>query len=305
MDMNQSASVDKVEISFTGLDADSGLIDIHDLSRALDGWWEFWEHSTAVYFNKELSTKPILEDIRTKIKICAFEPSSFDVFTQIIIPLALMTGYDIVKSLWKWHKSLIKRHIDTKKTFATREKAIEDLELLAREYNIVKTSTLETVKFMDIIDDALNDLVEPIDRSAKTIIIKSEYTKSKIYFGSSDKLALKSIYYIDPSLRTKDFEKHSVKFIRINTETGHALITFDNPIGLHQMGHEYSKIIDPAVTQPRNVYTRAFYEGTSLEVWTRMIRSKKSNKFVEWEISAVLPSDDEPLFNTDTINDPE
>jgi len=294
--MNQSSSVDKVEISFTGLDADNGLIDVHDLARALDGWWAFWERSTAVYFNKELSTKPILEDIRTKIKICAFEHRSFDVLMQIIIPLALMTGYDVVKSLWKWHRLLIKRHIDTKKTFATREKAIEDMELLAREYDIVKTSTVETVKFMDVIDDALNDLVEPIDRSAKKIVIKSEYTKSTIHLGSSDKIALKSSYHIDPSLRAKDFEKHSVKFIRINTETGRALITFNNPTGLHQMGHEFSKIIDSAVTQPRNVYTRAFYEGTSLEVWARMIRRQKSNKFVEWEISAELPSDDTPLF---------
>jgi hypothetical protein len=295
--MNQSSSVDKVEISFTGLDADNGLIDVHDLARALDGWWAFWERSTAVYFNKELSSKPIIEDIRTKIKICAFEHRSFDVLMQIIIPLALMAGYDVIKSLWKWHRLLIKRHIDTKKTFATREKAIEDLELLAREYDIVKTSTVETVKFMDVIDDALNDLVEPIDRSAKKILITSEYTKSRIHLGSTDKLALKSGYHIDPSLRAKDFEKHSVKFIRINTETGHALITFNNPTGLHQMGHQFSKIIDSAVTQPRNVYTRAFYEGTSLEVWARMIRSQKSNKFVEWEISAELPSDDTPLFD--------
>ena len=295
--MNKSSSVDKVEISFTGLDADNGLIDVHDLARALDGWWTFWEHSTAVYFNKELSTNPVREDIRTKIKICAFEHRSFDVLTHVMIPLALMMGYDVVKSLWKWHRLLIKRHIDTKKTFATREKAIEDLELLAREYDIVKTSAVETVKFMDVIDDALNDLVEPIDRSAKKIVIKSEYTKSTIYLGSSDKLALKSSYHIDPSLRAKDFEKHSVKFIRINTETGRALITFNNPTGLHQMGHEYSKIIDSAVTQPRNVYTRAFHEGTSLEVWARMIRSQKSNKFVEWEISAELPSDDTPLFD--------
>jgi hypothetical protein len=295
--MNQSSSVDKVEISFTGLDADNGLIDVHDLARALDGWWAFWERSTAVYFNKELSSKPIIEDIRTKIKICAFEHRSFDVLMQIIIPLALMAGYDVIKSLWKWHRLLIKRHIDTKKTFATREKAIEDLELLAREYDIVKTSTVETVKFMDVIDDALNDLVEPIDRSAKKILITSEYTKSIIHLGSTDKLALKSGYHIDPSLRAKDFEKHSVKFIRINTETGHALITFNNPTGLHQMGHQFSKIIDSAVTQPRNVYTRAFYEGTSLEVWARMIRSQKSNKFVEWEISAELPSDDTPLFD--------
>jgi len=303
--MNQSSSVDKVEISFTGLDAENGLIDVHDLARALDGWWAFWERSTAVYFNKELSTKPIPEDIRTKIKICAFEHRSFDVLMQIIIPLALMMGYDVIKSLWKWHRLLIKRHIDTKKTFATREKGIEDLELLAREYDIVKTSTVETVKFMDVIDDALSDLVEPIDRSAKKIVITSEYTKSTIHLGSSDKLALKSSYHIDPSLRAKDFEKNSVKFIRINTETGRALITFNNPTGLHQMGHEYSKIIDSAVTQPRNVYTRAFYEGTSLEVWARMIRSQKSNKFVEWEISAELPSDDAPLFNTDDTDNPD
>ncbi len=88
-----------------------------------------------------------------------------------------------------------------------------------------------------------------------------------------------------------------MKFIRINTETGNALITFDKPTGLHQMGHEYSKIIDPAVTQARNIYTRALYEGASLEVWARIIRSQKSSKFVEWEISVELPSDDAPLFD--------
>lgn len=295
--MNHPNSLeDKVKISFSGLDTDNGLIDIRDLTRALNGWRMFWEFSTAAYINKELSTKPIPEDNRTKIKIRAFEHNTFDILTNIIIPLAMMVGYDVVKALWKWHRLLLKRHIDTKKALMTREDAIEALKQLACESDIVTTSTIETVKFMDVIDDALNDLVEPIDRSAKNIVITSTYTKSTIHLGSSDKLALRSGYHIDPALRAKGFEKHSVKFIRINTETGNALITFDNPTGLHQMGHEYSKIIDPAVSHPRNIYTRALYEGTSLVVWGRIVRSQESNSFFGWEISAELPSDDAPLF---------
>jgi hypothetical protein len=107
---------------------------------------------------------------------------------------------------------------------------------------------------------------------------------------------LQSGYHIDPSLTSRGFEKHSIKFIRINTETGNALITFDNPTGLHQSGHEYSKIIDPAINNPKNIYTRALYEGTSLEVWGRLVRSRE-NFNPRWQISAELPSEDTPLFD--------
>ncbi len=295
---------DEVILSFSGLETDQGLIDVRDLARALNGWSMFWEFSTAAYVNKELSTKPIPEDSRSKIKICAFSHKTFDVLTCIVIPLALMVGYDIVKALWKWHRSLIKRHIATKKEFMTREDAVEALKQLANEFDIINTNTIDILKFMDSIDDALNDLVEPIDRSAKKIIITSTYSKSTLHLGSADKLALRSGYHVDPALRAKGFEKHSVKFIRINTETGNALITFDNPTGLHQMGHEYSQIIDPVITQPRNIYTRALYEGTSLEVWGRMVRSQKSNRFVRWEITAELPSEDSPLFETNSPDKP-
>ena len=298
--MNHTNSlVDEVTLSFSGLETDEGLIDVRDLATALDGWRMFWEFSTAAYVNKELSTKPIAEDSRPKIKIRAFKHNTFDVITIIIIPLALMIGYDVVKALWKWHRSLLEGHIATKKVFMTREDAIEALHRLASKSDIVIANTTETVKFMDVIDDALNELVEPINRSAKNIIITSAYAKSTIRLGSADKLALRSGYHIDPGLRAKGFEKHSVKFIRINTETGNALITFDNPTGLHQMGHEYSEIIDPVVTEPRNIYTRALYEGTSLEVWTRLVRSQKSNRFVRWEITAELPSEDTPLFDAE------
>lgn len=289
-------SIDEVKLSFSGLDTDKGLIGIRDLTKALNGWLVFWETSTAAFINKELSTKPLPEDNRPKIKIRGFEHNTFDVLTDIYIPLALVTGVEIVKLLWKWLKLLLKRQIDTKKDLMTREDAIEALIKLAKESDISITNNIEVTKFMDVIDDALNDLVEPINRSAKKIIIISKTTKTEIHLGPADKLALRSGYHIDPALRAKGFEKHSVKFIRINTETGHALITFDNPSGSHQMGHEYAKIIDPIVSSPRNIYTRTLYEGTSLEVWGRIIRSQVSNRFVRWEISADLPSDDVPLF---------
>ena len=289
--------VDEVKLSFTGLDADKGLIYVRDLARALDGWREFWEISTSVYLNKELSTKPMPQDIRPQIKIRAFEQRSFDVTAIVIIPLTLMVTYDLAKALWNWRRSLLKKHIDTKKGFMSREEALESLKLLAKSFEILTKSTIEIVKFLDIIDEALNDLVEPIDRSAKMLILTSSSAKSKIQLTSKDKRALNSGYHVDPELRSKGFEKYSVKFIRINTETGYSIITFEHPTGIHQMGHEYSQIIDPNVNHPRNIYTRALYEGKALEVWGSMVRSRRSNKFVRWEISSNLPSDDAPLFD--------
>jgi hypothetical protein len=150
---------------------------------------------------------------------------------------------------------------------------------------------------MDSIDDSLNDLVEPIDRSAERLTITSSSGASRIELTSQDKRALRSGYHVASSEARKGFERCSVKFVRINAETGNALISFDNPTGMHQMGHEFSEIIDPALKEARNVYTKAFYEGASLEVWARMIRSKKSNKFATWQISASLPREDSPLFD--------
>ena len=63
------------------------------------------------------------------------------------------------------------------------------------------------------------------------------------------------------------------------------------------MGHEFSQIIDPNVKEPKNIYTKTFYEGTYLEVWGRIVRSKKSNKFIRWEITANLPIKETPLFD--------
>ncbi len=295
-ELRQSAS-EEVKLSLSGLDADKGLIDLRDLSRALEGWRSFWQISAAIYHNKELSTKPCPQDICPQIKIRAFEKRSFDVIGLVIVPLTLMVAYDLAKVLWKWRRALMKRHIDSKRQFFTREEALEALKLLARDYELKADNTTEVIKVMDMVDDALLDLTEPIDRSAKKITIVSSTGDSPIHLVSADRRALRGGYHVDPSLLSKGFEKCSVKFVRINTETGNSLIAFDDPKGLHQMGHEYSQIIDPDVGRPRNIYTRALYEGKSLEVWARMVRSDKTNNFVRWEIRASLPPEDTPLFD--------
>jgi hypothetical protein len=288
---------EEVRISFSGLGADEGTIYAADLAKALSGWHAFWEISTSIFLNEEFSTKPLEYEMRPQIKIRSFERNSFDIISVIIIPLALMVGYDFAKALWKWRRSLLNKHVENKKNFITREEAIETLKMLAKASNIRITETIEIVKVMDTIDDSLNDLVEPIDHSAKRVIISSNSDPSKIQLTSGDKQALKGGYHVSSEEYRKGFEKNSVKFIRINSETGNAIITFDNPNGIHKMGHEFSQIIDPMIREPKNVYTKAFYEGTSLEVWGRIIRSRRSNKFVRWEITADIPQDNAPLFD--------
>lgn len=288
---------EEVIISFSGLEADKGIIYAADLAKALNGWKDFWEISTSIFLNKELSNKPLAYDMRPHIKIRSFDRNSFDIVCNVIIPIALMLGHDIAKKLWEWRKALLKKHVDNKKGFMSREEAIEALNILAQSYDIRITKTIEIVKVMDIIDDSLNDLVEPIDHSAERVIITSSSGPSQIKMISKDKRALKSGYHVDLKESRKGFEKYLIKFVRINTETGNALITFDRSNGIHQMGHEFSQIIDPDVREPKNVYTKAFYEGTSLEVWGRIVRSQKSNKFVRWEITSNLPKEDMPLFN--------
>jgi hypothetical protein len=295
--MKQTSIEETVKISFNGLEADKGIVYAADLAKALNGWKEFCEISTSIFINEELSTKPLAYEMRPQIKIRSFERNSFDIVSDVLIPVALMVGYDIAKTLWKWRRSLMKKHIDNKKDFLSRDEAIEALKVLAKSYNIKISKTLEVVKVMDSIDDSLNDLVEPIDHSAERIIITSSSGTSRIQLTSKDKRALRSGYHVGLSESHKGFEKCSVKFIRINTETGNALISFDKPTGIHQMGHEFSQIIDPNIKEPKNIYTKAFYEGTSLEVWGRIVRSQKSNKFVRWEISANIPTDDTPLFD--------
>ena len=295
--MQPSSIEEEVRISFTGLEADKGIAYAADLAKALNGWKDFCELSISIFLNEELSTRPLAYELRPQIKIRSLERNSFDVVSVVVVPIALMVGYDVAKTLWKWRRSLVKNHIDNKKAFLSREQAIEALKVLASSHNIRVTETIEVVKVMDSIDDSLNDLVEPIDHSAERMIITSSSETSRIELTSQDKKALKSGYHVTSSEARKGFEKCSVKFIRINTETGNALISLGKPTGIHQMGHEFSEIIDPAVKEARNVYARAFYEGSSLEVWARMIRSKKSNKFATWQISASLPTDDSPLFD--------
>lgn len=56
--------IDEVNLSFVGLDADKGIISVEDLTTSLEGWRAYWEISTSVFFKKELSTKPLPQDIR-------------------------------------------------------------------------------------------------------------------------------------------------------------------------------------------------------------------------------------------------
>jgi len=288
---------DEVNLSFVGLDADKGIILVEDLTTSLDGWRAYWEISASVFFYKELSTKPLPQDIRPQIKIKALKQGSFDVIGLILIPLGLVIGYDIVKVLGKWQWSLIKRHIKSKKELITKEEAIECLIKLSKKYEIETKNDLEVVRLLDSIDESLNSLVEPIDRSAKKIVIKSASSQQTLTITSSDKRALRSGYHLEPGADSQQFERFSIKFLRIHTETGNAIITFDNPSGINQIGHEYSTIIDPRVKKVKNIYTRALYEGTSLEVWGRKVFNKTNNTFVHWEIAQNLPKDDNPLFD--------
>jgi hypothetical protein len=223
---------------------------------------------------------------------------SFDVVVVVVIPLGLMVGYDLAKTLWKWTRALLRRHIESKKGLISRDEAVDALETLARRFQIETTTTVETMKVLDVVDESLNNLVEPIDRSATTLLITRRSSRSAIRLTSQDKRALTSGYNLDPGGSSKGFEKYRVRFIRINTETGKALVTFENPQGLHQMGHEYSEIIDPDVSRPRNIYTRALFEGKPLEVWGRMVKSRSSGRFQQWELTVNLPSEDTPLLDT-------
>lgn len=288
---------DEVNISFVGLDADDGIISVEDLIKSLEGWRAYWEISTSVFFNKELSTKPLPQDIRPQIKIKAPKEGSFDISGLILIPLGLMIGYDIIKVLWKWQWSLIKRHIKSKKELISKEEATECLIRLSKKYEIETKNDLEVARVLDSIDESLNYFVEPIDRSSKKIVITRASSQQTLTITSTDKRALRSGYHFEEGVASKGLERFSVKFIRIHTGTGNAMIIFDNPSGIYQIGHKYSKIIDPIVKKPKNVYTRALHEGTSLEVWGRMIFNKTNNNFLRWEISKDIPSENNPLFD--------
>ena len=288
---------EEIKLSFVGLGADKGVIDARDLTRALEGWRVYWEISTSAYLNKELSPKPLPSDMRPQIKIQALKHGSFDVFGLVMIPLGLMIGYDIVKILWKWQWSLLKRHIKSKKELISKEDEIEALKELARKFEIEVKNPTDVVRLLDLIDEALNELVEPIDYSARKVVISITSSEKILTLTSNDKRALRSGYHIEPGMASKGFERFSIKFIRIHKETGNAIITFDKPSGINQMGHEYSHIIDPDVGRPKNVYTRSLHEGKSLEVWGKMVRSRTTNKFQRWEITANLLSGDTPLLD--------
>lgn len=292
-----TGTVEEVVLSFTGFGADTGILDAHDLSRALEGWRTYWLISAAIFHNREFSSKQCPDDLRPQIKVRAIERGSFDVIGDVVFPVSIMVAYDVVKALWKWRKALAKRHIRNKKEFFTREQALEALRLLAKDYEVSVEGRSEAVKAMDAIDDALRDFTEPIERSANRMMLKSSSGTSPMSFTVKDRRALHSGYYVDPSEHSGGFEKCSVRFIRINTETGNALVAFDNPQGVHQMGHEYSRVIDPSVARPRNIYTHALYQDQSLEVWARMVRSQKSNNFVRWEITANPPVEHLPLLD--------
>jgi hypothetical protein len=297
MDENVQVKKEEIELSFAGLDADRGTIDARDLVKAIYGWCDLWEITISALYRKELSLKPLPPDMRPKFSIKALRYATFDVRTDILLPLGVMITYDFLKVLWKWQMALIKEHIANKKTLTTKEHAVENIKKVAKSFDIESKDILDSVNFVDSVDDALVSFVQPIDASSKTIGIVQLSTRDKIVFSHNDKLALTGGYHLDPGGAARQLERFKVKFLRIHIDTGKAIITFDEPNDIYKKGRPFAEIVDPKVHKLKNEYSRAFYEGTSLEVWGRKSFSKSSNKFQHWEISTDLPYSDSPLFD--------
>ncbi len=297
MPKDEQKNVEEFKLSFVGRSADQGIMQIEDLTRSLEGWNCYWQTTVAVYYNQELSSKQLPKDIRPEIKIKAFDHGSFDVFGVVVMPLGLMVGYDIFKCVWKWQISVLKSHIRTKKGFVSRDAAITNLEIFAKTHGIKSKNRSESAKVLDMIDQDLNEFVEPIDRSAKEIVVKGKSLEMPLTVTSADKRALRSGYHLEGSGEVADYETCRVRFIRINTETGNALVEFEQPKDITRMGHQYARIIDPTVHTPRNIYTKALHEGAFINAFGKIVRSRISNKFRHWELAVSMPKETRPLLD--------
>ncbi len=291
---------ENIRICYVGLRADTGAINVEELLLSLTGWKDFWQVSTSVFLQRKLTLRPLPPERRPRIYVGTFTRGSFDVFLNVILPVGLMVSYDLAKNLWNWRRNLLSRHIDTKKSLTiTEEEIVGALEKLARAHELsIADDKAETWRLIERIDESLQNAVDPIGCSATKLTISSDASKDTVSLEIREKQILQSAFVVDPAALSQGFQEAKVKFIRINTDTGNALITFKNPIGLHQYRHVYSVIKDPAIKQPRNVYTRAHYEDSPLKVWARMVRRRKDNAFASWEITAIFPKEDTPLLDS-------
>jgi len=298
-----AASVDeRLIIRYLGESAGKGEMDLEDLATSLSGWRDFLYLSTSIYLGSSLTSRALRPEEAPRIRVVSFRKGSFDVWLHVILPLGLMTGFKlgkvVLKELWEWRKTLLEHHVSTKKSFSTKEEAVEALKGLALHHQLaLPKEDSDCVKVEEVIDESLQAATRPIARSASHLTLNTDPPSAEIRLGLEEKRALESGFFVEGGEGSAPFERTSVKFIRINTQTGRALITFEDPVGEHQEGQKYSRIIDPAVHTPGNTYTRAFHEGSPLALWTRIARRRKDSSFAHWQLTIERPKDDAPLIS--------
>lgn len=277
-------------LRYAGERADVGEVDLHDLAVSLNGWGRFLEFSISTYMLKRLTVRQLQPHERPSVRVVALGKGSFNVLLQVVLPLGLMASYDLAKALWRWRTALVKNHVGAKRDFKTKEEAIRALEDLAKRSQLeVSDVHRETERAIDELDEALNELAAPIGVSAGELTVASDKASESISLCLADKRALASPYFVGEGAADHAYIKAKVRFIRVNKQTGRALITFDNPQDEHQVGQKYSLIADSAVRGKKNEYARAFYEESSMEVWARMVRSRRDGSFAYWEITGTDP----------------
>jgi hypothetical protein len=145
----------------------------------------------------------------------------------------------------------------------------------------------------ELIDQALHRATEPLAQSCERVKLFSDEPIALVEIGPAERAIIIQPLSLPPPKR--EWRAARVKFDRIHRKTGRALFKFEHEADGDGAAH-YSRIIDPEVRKPHNVYSKAFYDNVALDVWIRQVSPQKGNLNFQWEIQASNP-DQGTLFN--------
>jgi len=327
-DANASLSEGRgtVVLKCSGGLANSGQLELEEYASSLNGWQSFFELTGDLYLQSFPELQGLDRKARLSITVNAERRGSWETVFEFVLLAAAAgvignrvdaTAVWSFHRLMRWYRLLISRHMTVRKTTSNIEELAAALEQLATQENISlelpKSESVQDDQMVlprvyveddgaveeEVVENRARALAEKIDHALISGTRPLVFSCTQISLVPLDDQPLFQMSRSDRQsvfsplslpLPSGDWKAGSIQFERINRKTGRALIYFINEVNSLRTGPFYSRIVDKAVHDPDNIYTRAFNADAILSVWMRQKRAEPGRLNLLWEITAKPPA---------------
>lgn len=310
-------------IKYDGGRAADHVLTLDRYVESLAGWRDFFTIASEIYLRANPDLRGARREELFQLRIEAEREGSYE--AALIFVLGSVAGGIIgnradaafvafFNKLLNWYRQLIASHVETKKISRNVDQLVAALEAMTRsqgiEINMVPDSEELHVlgrdarqqepdeddldrspspmrSLVDKLDTALRHAAAPIGVDCNIINVSGADRGFVLAnFGAVEKAVLDEP--LTMPLPSGVWNPLTVRFERINRKTGRALIYIDRET-LRSDSASYARIMDPAVSDPGNIYAQAFTDDAQLSVWGRQVRAERGRLNLMWQISHKPP----------------